>query len=374
MSGFDLRSLKKTHNQEDHIETTKYCKHIVYGENIYGVLTFLKLNEKYPGEVKLITNNSYLKEDFENELKTSLNSIRSQAVADELNGLNASLEITPSQTKVKFYKDTKFQPFGGRAKPHDIKSNEEFFIAPYFNFNSNAILKAEQRENFDQLMSENQTHKLIKSIEMIENTDLADQTNFKVHTGDYENFTCENLYFCESPKKFFNLVSNKDSLPESVQKFCVTIENHSAIAVHFKAKAEVYPESGSLIIPQSMTHEWGSFLLDIEPFNPTNSTQELTAVTFLSEDDVQEEDLAKKIKLMRRVIERVLPEFTEENVDQMIRFSDEFDITGVDDTLFSDLQSEHVKFCGHASPIDKGDSNDFKYFSRAYYAIMKSNF
>ena len=163
-------------------------------------------------------------------------------------------------------------------------------------------------------------------------------------------------------------------MPESVQKFCVTIENHSAIAVHFKAKAEVYLESGSLIIPQSMTHEWGSFLLDIEPFNPTNSTQELTAVTFLSEDDVQEEDLAKKIKLMRRVIERVLPEFTEDNVDQMIRFSDEFDITGVDDTLFSDLQSEHVKFCGHASPIDKGDSNDFKYFSRAYYAIMKSNF
>ena len=43
MSGFGLRALKKVKDEEHIAKTTKFYKYIVYGENTYGVLTFLKL-------------------------------------------------------------------------------------------------------------------------------------------------------------------------------------------------------------------------------------------------------------------------------------------------------------------------------------------
>jgi len=371
MSGFGLRALKKKSNDENDQKKNKlFYKHIVIGENIYGILTFLKLFQKYPGEVKFITKDSYLKSDFTHDLELSLNAIRSKEVADCLSGLNPRLEIFQINEPVKFYKDTKFQPFGGRAKSHEIPKSEEFFQDQFYHFSKNAIIETEEYEKLDELLIANQIHKIINKIELTKPIDLVDQENFVISTGENDSIGCEKLYFCESPKRFYQLVSNKNELSESLHSFCAPISSEKAIVVNFKTAANTYDGEGTIFIPQSMTHEWGSFVLDIKKFDPVKNEQEIMGLTFLGDDDLQEEDLAKKIKLMRKVIERVLPNFTESNTTQKIKFYNEYLINDINDGLSKDLVSENVRFYGHGAPIDHEMASKFKYFSRAYYAIM----
>ena len=131
MSGFGLRALKKKSTESENTNKRHFIKHLVYGENFEAVLTFLKLNAAHPGEVRLLTRNPFYKEEIWQQLNCTLNAIRSEAVANELVGLNPRLEVLKSENEVRFYKDTKFQKFGGRAKPHEIKKAEKFFTKPY---------------------------------------------------------------------------------------------------------------------------------------------------------------------------------------------------------------------------------------------------
>ncbi len=370
MSGFGIRALKKVNDEESTLKKSSYVKHIVYGENTFGVLTFLKLHRKYPGEVKLITRNPFFKEELLNEWNCTLNSIRSEEVAEAFMNLNPRFEVFKTSKEVLFYKDTKFHKFGGRAKPHELKEEEIFFTQSPYHIQLQAMFEGDEFEKLDEILKENQIHKIVSDIEISKPTDLVEVTNFKIQTGEFESFGCEKLYFCESPKKFLSLVGNKKELNDEVYSFAAGINNDQAISVYFKADREISKENGTIILPQSMTHEWGSFILDFEDFDQAENSQEFKALTFIGDEDLQEEDLAKKIKLMRRVIERVLPELGKANVDQSIRFNDEYRITGTNDTQFEKLKEQNVRFLGHGAAINHETSDKFQYFSRGVYAIM----
>jgi hypothetical protein len=373
MSGFGLRALKKVIDEEGTLKKSSFVKYIVYGENTFGILTFLKLHKKYPGEVKLITRNPFFKEDLLNEWNCTLSSIRSEEVANAFMTLNPRFEVFKTSEEVLFYKDTKFHKFGGRAKPHELKEGELFFTESSYHVQLQAMFEEGEFENLDEILKEHQLHKIVSDIEISEPTDLVEKINFKIQTGEFESFGCEKLFFCESPKKFLNFVSNKKELNDDVYSFAAGISNDQAISVHFKCDREISKDPGTIILPQSMTHEWGSFILDFERFDEGTNTQEFKALTFIGEDDLQEEDLAKKIKLMKRVIERVLPELGKAQVDQSIRFNDEYRISGTNDTQFTNLQNQNVRFLGHGAAINHELSEKFQYFSRGIYAILNES-
>jgi hypothetical protein len=373
MTGFGIRALKKVQEEETK-DARKYFKHIVYGENSFAVLTFLKLHKKYPGEVKIITKNPFYKEDLLKEWSCSLNSVRSEEVANKLSSLSAGLEVFKTTEDVTFYKDTKFHKFGGRAKPHELKEGESFFSDSFYNINMQALFSPEDFEKMDELLKEHQLNRIIQEIEVSTPEDLVEVTNFKIMTGEHESFHCEKLYFCESPKTFYSLVEDKNSLSDELQAFIAPVANHQGICVHYTCDKEINKQEGTILLPQSVTHEWGSFMLDFDKFNPATNTQEFKALTFIGEDEVQEDDLAKKIKLMNRVIERVLPEFGEAKVEQSIKFNAEFRVSGINDEYYSKIQNEHVMFLGQSAPINVENSEKYQYAARAITAILTSEF
>ena len=373
MSGFGIRALRKVSEENKKIENSVFVKHLVVGENSYAILSFLKLNKKYPGQVKLISKNPFFKEDLIAEWDCTLSSFRSQEVAEAFTALNPRLEIFKTTNEVLFYKDTKFHKFGGRAKPHQLKENEIFFKTPNYNINLEAFFEGEDFDNMDEILKEHQFNKIIANIEVTDPSDLVDQQNFKLETGKSESLSCEKLYWCESPKKLLNLIQNKTHLNDSVYAFAAGINVDQAIAVHFKCNKQIFDKSSTVLLPQSMTHEWGSFILEFEAYNPETEIQNFKALMFVSEDDLQEEDLAKKIKLMKRVIERVFPDFSKAEIDQTIRFSDEYYLSGINDGLYYELKKANVQFLGQSSPIDSEKSESFQYMARAMYAIMKND-
>jgi hypothetical protein len=373
MSGFGIRALRKVSEENKKIENSIFIKHLVVGENSYAILSFLKLNRKYPGEVKLISKNPFFKEDLIHEWDCTLSSFRSPEVAEAFIAINPRLEIFKTTDEVLFYKDTKFHKFGGRAKPHQLKNNENFFKAPNYNISLEAFFEGDEFDNMDETLREHQLNKIIANIEVTDPSDLVDQQNFKVETGESESYSCEKIYWCESPKKLLNLIQNKSHLNDSVYAFAAGINAEQAIAVHFKCSKQVFDKSCTILIPQSMTHEWGSFILEFEAYNPETQTQNFKALMFVSEDDLQEEDLAKKIKLMKRVIERVFPDFSKAEIDQKIRFSDEYYLSGINDGLYAELKEANVQFLGQSSPLNLENSESFQYVARAMYAMMTND-
>ena len=170
MSGFGIRALKKVQEEDQKQEQKNYVKYIVVGESSYGLMTFYKLNKKYPGQVKFISKNPFLKEDLEAEWKCSLNSIRSEDVANSITGLNPRFEVFKTAENVHFYKDSKFHVFGGRAKPHEVKENEVFFTEPAYNANLMAFFDSGDVENLDSEIEKHQLNKIIASIELTQTT------------------------------------------------------------------------------------------------------------------------------------------------------------------------------------------------------------
>lgn len=372
MSGFGIRAFKKKVDHDIKDERDSFIKYIVYGENTYAVLTFLRLFKKFPGEVKLIAKKPFFKEDMLKEWDCTIGSVRSEEVANALMGLNARFEIYPEHKDVFFYKDAKFHSFTGRAKSHTLKEEEIFFTEPSYHINLASMFSEEDFENLDVILKDHEINKYISKIEVLTPDDLVEPSHFKLHTGENEAIRCEQIYFCESPRKFLNLVSNRSDLPDAVYSFAAGISNEQAISLCIKCHGSVSEQVGTFILPQSMTHEWGSFIVDVKEYDHELDIQELTCLSFISENDLQEEDLAKKIKLLKRVVERVFPDLAKLSYAQDIKFTDEYLQTGTNDAHFKDLEKQPVKFFGQASAINHPSSEKFRYYSRGIYAILNA--
>ena len=374
MSGFGLRAFKKLKDDHTVEEKRQNFEHIVYGENFLAALTYLKLKEKYGADkVKLICENNLDKNAILGEWKCTLNTIRDEHIAKSLMEKTSRLEIMSDSHRVEFYKDSKFHQFGGRTKPFEIKEGEGFFQDTFFNVKPEGLFSDEQWEKLDELLKDAQLNKFLDRIELSEPTDMLEKVNYTLHTGEYEKIECENLYWCESPKNFYRKVENKNKVNDALGELCNTVEHRAAMAVHFEVDKKVFDHEGTVFLPQSVTHEWGHFICDFKDFNPETKKQEFTCMMFVNEDEVNEEELAKKIRLMKRVIERTMPEFAKANHDEHIHYNQAMFITNIKDELIDDIEFDHshLKFIGQGAPIGTENTQELIYGPRALMSYFQ---
>ena len=374
MSGFGIRAFKKLKEEQSVEEKRQYFCNIVYGGNAFAVLTYLKLRSQY-GEstVKLLSPNYIDKQSVVNEWKCSLNTLRSETIAHKLIEKKPQLEITPIEAKVQFYKDSKFHDFGGRTKPYEIKEGEEYFTSSAFNLKKEALFSDEQWNELDELLRVGQLNKFLNKIELTQPQDLVEKTNYILHTGENESLHCENLYWCEGPKEFYLKVENKNKINDALGEFCNAVEYRSAMSVHFEVDKEIFEGQGTVFLPQSVTHEWGHFICDFKSFDPSINKQEFVCMMFVNEDEVNEEELAKKIRLMKRVIERTLPDFAKARHTEHIHYNQMMFIENVKDALKDDIEFDHshLKFVGQGAPLGEIEhSQDYKFTSRAIMSFL----
>ena len=368
MAGFGLRALKKVQAEDTSKQSRIYSKHIVYGDNFYAALVYLKLAKAHGGEaVQLVSPCLISKDSIDGEWKCSLSTLRSEAAANTLITMNPELEIFPIETKNVFYKDTKFHKFGGRAKPHELKEDEAFFTDAAYNIKLDNLFTAEQLENLDETLEKNTLVKYIDSIEKCQPTDLVEVTNYKLKTGEAETLECEKLYWCESPKIFYKKVENTDELSDQIGAYCTNLEHRIGLTVHFELKGKLYDGEGNVFLPQSVTYELGHFISEFKKFDPETNSQEFACMMFVDEDEVNEEDLAKKIKLMKRVIGRVFSDFDKIEYKERIQYDREILINKTDDSLVD--KKVNVVFIGPGAPLQKEEHKDFKYLSRGIISL-----
>ena len=143
-------------------------------------------------------------------------------------------------------------------------------------------------------------------------------------------------------------MTHKENLSADFIDFCTSVEVQSGISVTWKLNKEIFAEEKTLFIPQSMTHEWGHFLVEFESYNFQNKEQTCHALFLIHDDEPQSEDLASKIKLMKRVLDRVFPDIEKHITKEYIRFDNEMLISHIKDSLIEQISFDYptLKFLG----------------------------
>ncbi len=371
MSGFGLRALKKESKEQLRKDSRFFFDHIVIGDDHVAAATFLNLLREYPDKkVKIISSSVLNKQSVVNELKCKVSTIRDEESASQLISKSASLEVLATNQEPLFYKDTKLHKFTGRAKPHELMEDEDVFKQSYYNFKWESLFNSDDFEKFDDIILAHQFNKFIERIDLITPEDLVEVTNFQIFTSENEVFECEQLHWCQNPKTFYKLVKDKDSLDLSLHEYCNKLEARTSLTVNYESNQNFYETSGTVYLPQSVTHDWGHFICDIKPFDPASNTQEITALMFVTEEISTEEELAKKIRLMKRVMDRVFPIFAKSEVKEFINYRVDSFIKNNDDSLSASIKQSHpdLKLYGEGAYLDEDKANA-KYMVRSILSL-----
>ena len=349
--GFGLRNLKKKQDSETKITKTTYIKNLVVGENTAAFLLLNKLH-KSESSTKILTNKVLTIDSVLEDWKTSLELIRGQEAREMFVLEFPDYVLGDERAKSVFYKDASFKEFGGRTKPYELMQGEELFIDSAQAFSKKDLFNDESLASLEKLFIENQEHKVIVEIEHTDSTDLAEPVNYKLYLSDYELIECENLYWSRSPKDFLKLSKDKDHYSNTFHEVVSKICHKSALKIRLNFKKPISDQQMTVFLPQSITHEWGHFLCEFS--QGLSSGQSLNVLCYVDEDDTASEELAKKIKMIKRVVERVFPDAKNNVSDEYIVFSKDALALEIDDELFNsdDQKLENLFFIGESAPIE----------------------
>jgi len=322
---FGLLKHFKKNKDEAQLQTKEtHQKYLVLGSDLGGVLKLLDLKREHPTEtIKLVSNRLITKQMLLETYEFGLSSLRSPEKVESLYRKYHGASILPQKMEPTFYKDGKFHDFGGRAKPMELLNGEMIFTQKAYRFKLASFFRADDWENLDQILSESLDIRHLESIEKTTPQDLVDIKEWRLHFKDFTSMSAQYLFVAMTPKKFIQYVHHKETLTSHLVDLCTSVNLQGGISVTWVMNGEVSSEEKTIFLPQSMTHEWGHFLVEFEPYKYETKTQLVHALILIHEEEPQAEDLASKIKLLKRVIDRVFPKFEEKIAKEYIRFDDE---------------------------------------------------
>lgn len=361
-----LKRYKDTKSGSTHNISSKHYRHVILGQDLGAVLKLLELKRTAPEEsVRLITSRPLNRQTLVENYEFGVSQLRSPAAVESIYKKFHNAKILPQQKDASFYKDGKFHDFGGRAKSMELRQGEEFFVEKGYKLELSSLFSPEEWENMDTILNENSEIRIFQSIEKVTPDELVDKKEWTLTFKDFATATCENLYVSMSPKKFLNYFHNKEKLTPELIDVCTSVNVQAAISVTWKLDKEMFQEERTLFVPQSMTHEWGHFLVEFDSYNYQNKEQLCHVLFLIHEEEPQSEDLAQKIKLMKRVLDRVFPDIEKHIKKEFIRFDEEMFISGVKDSSQEQLSFDYptLKFLGQTTPLS-GEMSQEKFLSR----------
>ncbi len=335
--------------QHEHVAT--FVGNVVLGSDLGSVLKILELRKSYPAEsIRLVTNRLVNKQLLIENYQYGVTQIRSEQTMGELYKNFFDVRLSAQKNDPQFYKDGKFHEFSGRAKSMELLDGEHFFLNRGYRLDIESLFSKEDWENLDTIISTHIDIRIVEGIEKTESSDLVEKNEWLLTFKDFKKISCENLYSSLSPKRFLSFLKNKENMTPDIIDVCSSTKIQGALSLTWLMKKEFVSDDRTFFIPQSMTHEWGHFIVE---FENTNDGHLCHGLFLIHEEEPQTEDLASKIKLMKRVVERVFPEFEQNILKEYIRFDEDMFISDVKDSLIEQIGFDYptLKFIGQMSPM-----------------------
>ncbi|MGE3610898.1 MAG: hypothetical protein AB7I27_15010 [Bacteriovoracaceae bacterium] len=343
-----------------------HVPHVILGHDLGAVLKLIELKKQFPDEkIKLISNRLLNKQSLIEAYEFGVTTLRSSEAVEGIYKKFFNAKIIPQNKDALFYKDGKFHEFGGRAKSMDLLSGEDFFTHKGYRLSLQSLFSESDWENLDQIIGEALDIRIFESIEKTTPQDLVDKAEWVLHFKDFSKLTCTHLYSSLSPKKFLSYLTHKENFTPELIDVCTSCKIQAALSITLVLNKEIYQEERTLFIPQSMTHEWGHFIVEFESFNYQKKEQLCHVLFLIHEEEPQSEELAAKIKLMKRVLDRVFPHFEDSIAKEYIRFDEEMFISNIKDEGFDQMSFDYpsLKFTGQFSQV-REDLHNQKFLAR----------
>lgn len=339
---------------ETQVIAPKYFKHVILGSDLGAVLKLVELKNAFPDEsVRLISPRVLTRQMLIENYEFGVSQLRSELAVGEIYKKHFNAKISPQKKEALFYKDGKFHEFGSRAKPMELLQGEDFFIQKGFRIKLESFFSEENWANLDQIISDSIEVRILDKVEKIAPSDLVEKAEWKIDFKDFSTINTEYLYLSHSPQNFLNHLSKKDSMSPELIDVCSTVTIQSGLSVTWILDREIYADEQTLFIPQSMTHEWGHFIVEFEPVDHTKKQQICHVLFLIHEEEPQTEDLGAKLRLMKRVLDRVFTDFDKSIQKEYIRLDDEMFVSDLKETSLEQVGFDYptLKFAGCISPL-----------------------
>lgn len=361
-----LKHSKDARKGNHELTSDRHTKHVILGCDLGAVLKLIELKKAFPDEsVKIISNRPLSRQILIDNFESGVSSLRSQNAVEGIYRKHFNARIASEKKDPVFYKDGKFHEFGARAKPMNLLSGEEFFSTRGHRLGIASFFDEKSWNDLDAIISDALDMRIFESIEKTTPHDLVEKQEWTLTFKDFSRITCENLYVSLSPKKLLSYLKHKEDLTAELIDVCSAVTTQGAMSVSWILNKEFGPSDQTLFIPQSMTHEWGHFIVEFESFDHKSGLGLCHVLFLIHEEEPQSEDLATKIKLMKRVLDRVFPDLEKHIEKELIRFDEEMFISGVKDQTAEQLSFDYptLKFLGQSAPMQSSFTQE-KYLAR----------
>lgn len=361
-----LKHFKDARKGNLEVTPTRHAKHVIVGHDLGAVLKLVELKKAFPEDsIKVVTDRPLNRQILMENYQFGVSTLRSADAVEAIYRKHFGARILPEAKDPMFYKDGKFHEFGSRAKPMSLLPGEEFFTTKGFRAEVSSFFDEASWNALDAMISEALDMRIFESIEKTTPNDLVEKQEWMLSFKDFTKLTCENLYVAMSPKRFLSYLAGKEAMTAELIDVCSAATTRGAISVTWILNKELHQADQTLFIPQSMTHEWGHFIVDFESFDHKTNTGLCHVLFLIHEEEPQSEDLAAKIKLMKRVLERVFPDLEKFIAKEFIRFDEEMFVADIKDQTAEQLTFDYptLKFLGQSSPMIQAHTQE-KFLAR----------
>lgn len=316
-----ILKLKKV---QDVKEEKTFVKNLIVGQDVFAIDLCLRLNEAEVNSAKLLSPEKITKDNLK-FLGPSL--FRGQENIELLKKLGIEKETQKSI----FYKDMNFHEFGKRTKPLTMLWGEEWFAQEHVKISINEIFP-NIGDGFLETLNDLILELNISKIETAIPTDLIDQANYKVTCSNGLVIECENLYFGLTPNLFYELFDEKKLLTDAFVEFCESTKTPCALYIHMILENKITDEARTMFLPLSFTHDWGHFIGEIEDYE---NGQIAKFVTFINKEENTEEDISKKIRLLKKNFEKIFDKFSDKKCREYVVLKESTYCPKIDDSLLT---------------------------------------
>ena len=369
MAFSDILKLKK---EEQKKEETIFVRDLIVGSDIFTVLLVKKMARKHKDSFKILSEAKLTLENIQN---LGPYTIRGEA---NIKAIKSEFNLDDSEpVHSEFYKEMKFHKFHSRTKPMTLLEGEDFYTHSHIKAEEAGLLDLTMSdvERVNECLIENR----ISSIEKLDSTELIDKKNWAIHCTNGLVIECENLYWGESPYQLYHLLSNKSVFDNETVEYLESTKTPLALYVNFSFENVVIDKEETIFFPLSFTHEWGHFIGDVSNVDEENVKQVARFVTFVNKEESTEEDISKKIRLLKKNIEKNFESFKGENYSEQVVLTENSPCSKIDDSMLSEdeLKKKSLTFFSYNAPLfakseDNGNSADscgsLSYFARGYFA------
>ncbi|MBT3235307.1 MAG: hypothetical protein HN353_05095 [Bdellovibrionales bacterium] len=343
-------------------QKSKSYQQLVVGGDLFAIEAHYRLSQKVQSDqLLLITEEKW---ELNNLLRSNLSLCRGRSNLQLLGQVAGDLELVAEDKIVPslFFKDMKFRPFGGRSKSGPLLRGESFFTSSGVDIPYSRLFSFLSDSDYCAKIAESTVECPLKSI-----CHNEESGEWIIGGLDGKKYHGQRLVWADSLSRFGEVVESSPLLNSDFMQFAQSARGDALLMLHFDLAKLPTDQAETLLIPRSMTYDYGHYIGQFVGDEQTG--YHATFGAFVDRDQGSSEEVAKMVRGLKRRLDKIFPEFsslvTKEFISLMLEsFGDSLDDGLID---IEKLKKSSLVLVGQNAPLD--DQKELSHWGRGFASL-----